>query len=390
MLIQIFGAGFHNRGAQLMLWTAVQRLRAISSDVRFAVETDHSNFRQRAEYDLRTLVPTCSARRPSKTAKLVGVMDWVSRSLPKSLEKEYGLARRCDADAFIDISGYAFGDKWPPVTIRSVAARVSHYAKQKKPTILLPQMFGPFEKPETRAAFQPILEKANLIYAREQASYEELTKINSTNRQLERAPDITIFSGSLPPTEPAGGSYACLVPNMRMRDKAADTWGDIYVEAMVRAIRKLQQLSIKPFVVIHDGGEEDIIMGQEIADQAGLPPEQIYREQDPRRIKGFLAGAQMTIGSRFHALVSSLSMGTPAIALGWAHKYEALLGDFGVPELCCHHSEGANCTIERIEKLTESTSRDPLIAAIENKKQAMQAENDRMWNEVAGCLGLTA
>ena len=48
MLIQIHGGGFHNRGAQLMLWKVRDELSRRIPDARFAVEPGYSTFRQRA------------------------------------------------------------------------------------------------------------------------------------------------------------------------------------------------------------------------------------------------------------------------------------------------------------------------------------------------------
>ncbi len=335
MLIQLHGGGFDNRGAQLMLWTAIQKLQQYQPSTRFAMEATRSTYRECASYGLLTLAPSLDARRPRRTRFLIGTAGLASRMLPPWLEQQYGIARRCDVDALVDISGYSFGDKWGAMTARAMTARIRHFERRGKPTVLLPQMFGPFEKRETIEAFQPILDHVGKIYVRDPQSYDWLNKINETGRPIDIAPDITIFCEPVAAEETPGFRYACLVPNMRMRDKAQDTWGSDYMDAMIEAAQRLNQLDIRPYLVIHDGGEEDIVLGREIAARASLQERQIYREADPRKIKGFIRGAELLIGSRFHALVAALSSGTPAIAIGWAHKYEALMDDFGVAEYCC-------------------------------------------------------
>ena len=52
------------------------------------------------------------------------------------------------------------------------------------------------------------------------------------------------------------------------------------------------------------------------------------------QIKGILATCTAVISSRYHALIAALSQGVPAVALGWSHKYEALLSEVGTPENC--------------------------------------------------------
>ena len=258
-----------------------------------------------------------------------------------------------------------------------------------KPTVLLPQMFGPFDNQEKTEAFRPILEKSGLIYAREQASYDCLSQINSTNRPIGMAPDITIFSPSLPPSHYPDTRYACLIPNMRMRDKAKDTWGENYIEAMVQSAKRLSQSEVHPYLVIHDGGKEDIVLGREIAEKASLPEESIYFEEDPRKIKGFIKGADLLIGSRFHALVAALSSGTPAIALGWAHKYESLLTDFGVPDYCCSHTQGVSYVLDSLDKLLDPKINSQVASVLAEKKESMRVDSDRMWQQVAQHLGLS-
>lgn len=45
----------------------------------------------------------------------------------------------------------------------------------------------------------------------------------------------------------------------------------------------------------------------------------------------------LMLGSRFHALIAALSSGVPSVAIGWAHKYPELLGEFGMEHLVFDH-----------------------------------------------------
>ncbi|MEQ8847672.1 polysaccharide pyruvyl transferase family protein [Botrimarina sp.] len=389
MIVQIYGAGFDNRGAQLMLLATVQRLRELAPDTVCAVDLGRSTVEDRGSHGLRTLVPPVGERSPRKT-RLVGAYSLMSHGLSRAYNEQLGLVRRCDVDALLDISGYAYGDKWPAPIMAAAAARVSDYRRRGKPVVLLPQMFGPFEDPAKRAAFEPIFRGANLLYAREEESLRALRSLGQPNDadRIRLSPDITIWVDPLPPPVRPEAPYACLVPNAQMTRHASQTWGDTYLEAMVRAAGRLQRHGIEPWVVVHDNGPADLAMGEQIAQAAGLPAERVLVEKDPQRIKGFLRDATMVIGSRFHALVSSLSSGTPVIALGWAHKYETLTQDFGVAEFCCQHNEGADCTIPHIDRLTDETQRREVEQTILNKKAEARESNEKMWREVAQTIGL--
>jgi colanic acid/amylovoran biosynthesis protein len=50
-------------------------------------------------------------------------------------------------------------------------------------------------------------------------------------------------------------------------------------------------------------------------------------------LKAMIGQCDLVVGSRFHSLVAALSQGVPSVALGWAHKYVELLGDFGQEDL---------------------------------------------------------
>jgi colanic acid/amylovoran biosynthesis protein len=386
MLIQLHGAGFHNRGAQLMLWTAAQEIRSRIPGARIAMEATASTYQQRAGYDLLTLVPKIGVQSPRRAKFFSRAYSVASHLLPRGLDSAYGLARRCDVDAFVDISGYAFGDKWPVSATSAVAGRVSSFRKAGKPVVLLPQMLGPFDNTSMKRAFSKIVANTDLLYARDHRSLESLKAFNDPRCKIQLAPDITIFGDSRPPRHPVAKRYACLVPNMRMRDKAADTWGENYLTAMVNAGEHLLECGVAPYIVVHDGGNEDTTLAVELAGRLKLADSQIYREQDPLRIKGFMAGGIMTIGSRFHALVSSLAMGVPVITLGWAHKYEELMKDFGVQEFFCSYEQGSECTREPVQILVNSTKRREVVGTIEKRKSAMKDANDQMWKDVCKLL----
>ncbi|QDT00684.1 polysaccharide pyruvyl transferase family protein [Adhaeretor mobilis] len=386
MIVQLFGAGFDNRGAQLMLWTAAQKLRELHPEVEIVVEAIRSSPSERASYDLRTLFPSLGLPKQKRAVRLASTYDRLSRLLPTKLHRKYGLVRRCDVDAFIDISGYAFGDKWTLLNLRELDARLSVFARKGKPRILLPQMLGPFNEEPKRRAAEKAFSKADLIYARDQTSLECVQALDCGPAEIQLAPDITIFCDAKKTKPPLDGPYASLVPNARMLDKAAGTWGENYMEALVQAGQKIKSYDVQPIVVIHDIGQNDIKLGYELADRLEIPRERVYQPDDALEIKQLLAQGVMTIGSRFHALVSSLSTGVPSIALGWAHKYEALLKDFGLPELCCHHTEGPDCTLKHIDRCMDPDRREQVVQTLQASKKHMRAENERMWSRVSEML----
>ncbi len=386
MLVQIHGAGFHNRGAQLMLLHTVQRLREGISNIDFAMEPSHSSFLQRASYGLHTCFPGVVVQRPRLAPKLLKYGDFLGSLFPKKITEHYGIARRCDLDAFVDISGYSFGDKWGVANCRLISQRINHMHQRNKPTILMPQMFGPFEKLEVRDAFLPALEKATLVYARDEVSFECLKEINRSNREILLMPDITITANPLLPSDLPEVPYACVVPNQRMLDKTDGQWSKRYIKTLTAAIEELQEKNIRPYVLIHDGTNEDLAVGKKLLQNASLGEDSLLTDDDPLVIKGYIANAKMLIGSRFHAIVAALSTATPAIAIGWAHKYEMLLKDFGTPEYAFCDSQSDEDLRLMIAKLADASENQVVVDRLIKQKKSMVTDSNLMWDQVINTL----
>lgn len=386
MIVQINGGGFHNRGAQLMLWTVVDELSKRLPNVQFAVESGNTNAEQRQGYGLRRIVPELDQQRPRRSALLTWPVTVGSRLIPRNYVANLQAVRRCDVDAMVDISGYLFGDKWPPVMIQAVRARVKRLKAAGRPVVLLPQMFGPFKRPEVLNAFRPILDAASLAYARDEQSYQWLEQISPDLKHLRLAPDITIFSKPVVPSDLPSDPYVCLVPNIRMLDKAGDEWANHYVDYYAEIAKHVRSLGLEPHLVIHDGGEEDAGVAQQIASLAKIDRRFFFRDDDPRVLKGFISGAQLLVGSRFHALVAALSTSVPAMAVGWAHKYEQLFGDFGIPDYCVKQPDSLASAKNMIEQLADANHNQSIRVRLKERKSAMQQKNEQMWDEVQQCL----
>ena len=162
---------------------------------------------------------------------------------------------------------------------------------------------------------------------------------------------MTIFA------EPADGvalpdeKYACLVPNMRVLDRGGEEWRGGYINRYVTAAKQCFAHGLKCFIVVHDASGHDQQLADQLVQELGSDRAEIYTEPHPRRLKAFIQGAELLVASRFHSVVAALSCGVPAIVLGWAHKYEMLLEDFGVSEL--NHT--ADASAEELAKLIDAT-----------------------------------
>jgi colanic acid/amylovoran biosynthesis protein len=69
--------------------------------------------------------------------------------------------------------------------------------------------------------------------------------------------------------------------------------------------------------------------------EASLPPAEFRRvhwfesDVNTRGIRAIIAGTDILVTSRFHAMIAALSVGTPPLVIGWSHKYDEVLQPFG-------------------------------------------------------------
>ena len=381
-MVELHGAGFNNRGGQLMLRTTAERLRARAS-VELCMESLPGDA---IGYGIRPLRPSV---RPFKQAKPVPLFFAGSRLVGRFMPPGADYARRRDPSALIDISGYAFGDSWGARRAGNFATRCAYYKKRGHPVVLLPQMLGPFEKPSVADAFRRVLDLADRVYARDQVSLDAVLALDPPDGVVRLAADLTIFLAEHPEAASSedGLPYACIVPNMRVLDSGKDkeAWRPVYLNRLEAAARLLLARDLAVRVVVHDASGDDRQLAEQLCDR--VPEASLFSDPDPVVLKSYLGGSELVIGSRFHALVASLSMGVPAIALGWAHKYKMLLSDFGLPDFVHGPTDPDTHLTGLIEELCGPAGR-VARATIEDALGRMRPIHDAMWEDVFEVLGL--
>jgi len=402
MTIEIFGGGFTNKGAELMLRTTLARLRERRPNLRFAIEpTRNSPYETRAELQLAHIFPSFALFSPN--VRRVLLRSSIATSLayaplrllmPRAAEGMLGLVDRRSTDALVDISGYAFGDGFHWLKCRAAAVRAASYARRGKPVILMPQMFGPFKNPKTVRYFRQMCKHATLIYAREQASLDAVRDLIGDDPRLKLAPDITIFSSKhdLVPTGYEGESYAVIVPNERMLDQGKKEWGETYLSRLRAAAQQMHKHGLRPAIVIHSGDPGDDRLAQQLLaaleTDLGTDVPFVYKHASPLMLKKFIAGANFLVGSRFHSLVAALSSEVPGVALGWAHKYDMLASDFGVPQLIHRGTDKPEQLLSLIDQMADQVTNQSLRSTLREKRAAMQSQSEQMWDEVFRVLGM--
>ena len=283
----------------------------------------------------------------------------------------------------LDCSGFAYGDQWGPERMHRRARYYQRLKQMGKKLILLPQAFGPFERSSIREAATAALKRFDLLFARDLVSYEHLLSLDLDPSVISLAPDITHLLLGTPPREPeVWARRVCLVPNARMVDKTSPRQSEAYRGFMARCARQAKERGFEPVFVIHERNDRPLVTDL----QGALDFEVPIFDDDALVTKGYLGAAYAVIGSRYHALLSSLSQGTPSIGTSWNHKYEAMFKDYRCPELVLDPSTEPAEAEARIGQLLDPESRERLHKTLSEAAQIQKDRVSDMWIQVENML----
>ncbi|MFT6835906.1 MAG: polysaccharide pyruvyl transferase WcaK-like protein [Francisellaceae bacterium] len=374
MLFEIRGIGFPNKGAELMLIAVTEQISKHYPDAEYVVDMNY-HYLSRAKYGLYQKI---------WLSKLGLKSQLLSAIIPLSIKKRLGIKDSKDIDVIIDASGFRYTKQWGiNATNTYMANHIKHWHNQNKKIIFMPQAWGPFDN-SFKDSISKIVKYSDLLIARDSVSKDNVEKLTGSNN-VKHYPD---FSNLLQPKAPeffcitVPDNGVAIVPNCRMLDKMKKSDAQIYPNILKQFILDLEEKGYTPFFLMHEGVDDEKIA---LTINSTLEHKiEILRHDDPLVLKGIISKCEFIIGSRFHALVSALSQGVPVISMGWSHKYNLLMQDYGLDEYL----------IESGVTLGEcSILLDRLIAKLEHLKitvlDCANIEKDKtkaMWAEVISVI----
>jgi polysaccharide pyruvyl transferase WcaK-like protein len=257
---------------------------------------------------------------------------------PRVAAKDFG--RRAGAikaglqgyDAILDTgAGDSFADIYGLKRL-SVMAYVQHAARSIGiPVVLTPQTIGPFTTRRGQAIAKHSLRRAALVMSRDADStaYAE-----SIGRPVDVTATDVVFA--LPQPQPAATRGRDIIFNV-----SGLLWQEghhvdaTHYRASVRGIlnRLLAEgrdVTLLAHVLDNPSKDNDLVAIDELQREYGDRVSAVVPTglEDARAA---LAGARVVIGSRMHACLNALSVGTPAIPLAYSRKFAPLMSDIGWP-----------------------------------------------------------
>jgi len=383
--IEIHGGQFANKGARKMLITVVDWLRNEFSDCDIYADKCVGSVE---ELESLGIIPLSIKRgwmgsnrfeRGFRMQKLVALIDSVFPT------RFLGVKNITDIDVLIDISGYAFTDKWGVKPSKDFSAIAHWYKSNNKTVIMLPQAFGPFNY-EISTHIAKIITSSDLIFARDKVSKNNLIRVAEQDLgNIFLAPDITISSGRTDKKllNSSSDKKIAIVPNKRMLDRSSDFWKENYIDYLSDIISTSQDYQVNVELVVHDSSGDDLAVARELSSKFGIS---IIELDDPFILKTILSDYLFVVGSRYHALVAALSNSTPVIALGWSHKYDELLTDFEVSEFLVTEELPKVEMKKLISNLFNLNTNNVIRKTLEKTANEKEKENRAMFQKVSHLL----
>jgi polysaccharide pyruvyl transferase WcaK-like protein len=376
MNVLLTGTSFANKGAELMMHAVLEQLRSWPEVESVAMPLEAGSFHQRASSGVRHLI----GRKVDRLPVVEPMIERVGNAVPRRVAATRGFARARDIGLVLDASGYSYSDRSGNRPSLRSARIYRRYARAGAKVVLLPQAFGPFAQEGVRDAFREVLQSTTLAFARDQESLEHLQTLARDSLRVALAPDFTIpCGGTRTGFEERYRGRACLVPNIRMlrdTDQSTASW---YLEFLARASDELASRGLAPYILLHESRDTAVV--DEVHARSSVAAE-VVAHPDPRVLKAVIGSACVTVGSRYHALVSAMSSGVPAVGIGWSHKYQALFADFAVRELCIRNGASIPEVIDLVASLAGSPERDTIRARLAARTEELSVDVAEMWAAV--------
>ena len=386
--VLITGANFNNKGAQSMLFIAIDEIkkRIPDSEVYFGCATGDPklsnirfkqiNFSREGRYIAlgggQALFNFCVAIAKAFifTAKGKRSNIWNFFDAKKYI---------ADMDLVVDVSGFALGDKWSKRTNENFLNTIRLVKRHSIPIVIMPQSFGPFQYSKEleylHEEIKTLLAYPEVVFAREQEGYDFLTKdYGLTNVKLSR--DLVLQNKEVDMGKIYETSPVLDVPELTTEhnvgiipNNQCFVHGD---EEMVLGHYKAivdELLAHGKNVYLFRHSAEDLTYCRRIAEMyEGV--EQVHLLQNNfscMEYDLFVQKFEFIICSRFHGIVHAYKNYVPAIALGWAVKYRELtqaVGQgayiFDVTDRECNQA-----------KLVQAVS--DMIANVEKERETIEA-----------------
>ena len=223
-------------------------------------------------------------------------------------------------DSFADIYGLT----------RHLTMSLMHQAvlRSGTPVVMGPQTIGPFTSRRGRLLARHTVRTARLVMARDRRSESVAVRLGARRSVLTT--DV-VFALDVPP--PSDGRRDVLFnvsgllwnPNPHVdHGRYRDTVRTLVAELQ----RRGRQVALLAHVLDSPVEDNDVPVVEALSADLGL---EAVVPKDLDDVRAALRSSELVIGSRMHACLNAISVGTPAIPLAYSRKFSPLLDAVGWP-----------------------------------------------------------
>jgi|SRR5690625_785970 len=349
----IVGGQLHNKGAQAMTFTVVDKIKDKYPDKEVVLFSSLYTERDRLEKnELNFQIFPWSIVLKMKILGLVeslhvGIKEYIKyfiigTGLSKNKFNKIKYILK-NADLMIDVSGYALSSQRGFKASLSYLYNIKIAKKYRIPTVLFPQSFGPFnyKKKESKIIIPLIkeyLEYPEIIYAREEDGVKHLNPFNLNNvihsydSVLLGKKEFTLSHLFRPHAidsqrldfEIYDNSVA-IVPNEKIMEHGNEK---LQYELYKILINELLRNNKNIYLLRHSF--EDLEICKNIKSEFMNNNRVILIKEDLNciQIDLLLRQFEFLIASRYHAIIHAYKNRVPTLVFGWAIKYQELLKYF--------------------------------------------------------------
>ena len=374
MLVEIRGIGIPNKGAELMLVAVMEKIRCHFPEAEFTLQADN-HYIQRAKYGLyQTLW----------IEKLKSLNFTLFDFIPKKIRNKLGLKTYNEIDVIIDASGFRYSKQWGLYATKSFTGDyISRWKRDGKKVIFLPQAYGPFDV-TFKEEIEKIVKYTDVLFARDEISKEHIENLLDQKVRIKQYPDFTNLLTAIKPNQneflddfPKENRVA-VIPNCRMLDKIDSKGSKSYPNILKGIIIYLKENGYNPFFLVHEG-KGDFDIAKKVKDNLDFNIS-ILSNDDPVKLKGIIGLCDFVVGSRFHGLISSLSQGIPVLAMGWSHKYNVLMNEYGISDFLFSPEISHDDLMSILNNFIEGS--DEINKKVEAAAIKQKELTHKMWEEV--------
>ena len=265
-----------------------------------------------------------------------------------------------EADVLLDQGGITFVDGREKFLLYNIAS-ILPALMVGTPVIKCSQALGPFNNPINKFFARIFLPKMKLIVSRGEITQKYLDELGLKNT-IKGADYAFLLELTNAEKESAKKYYneeffknskvVGISPSVVMQKKI-EKQGKDYRNIILDFSNELIKKGYKIVLIPHSGKKHaksswmdsvpilrevrtshsnDILLCREI--YAGLKKKEGYlfidEELSSQELRVIIGRCDLFVASRFHAMISALSMEVPVLVIGWSHKYEEVLDMFGL------------------------------------------------------------